>query len=213
MNARFSHHCGSLAVAVVVALIVAAACGDDDEPSSADSTSTSTSTSASTSPSATTATTGGATTTPTTLPPETGPSTAPSPTTPATPTGDAGAATAEITDAFTVFFDGLNLDVDAKVARLEDGERFRTMLEDATADPQAQQLSVRVESVTLLSDDACPTRGVAAPCAEVVHDLIVGTLPALVGNVGLAVATDDTWRVSARTWCELVVIGGAECPG
>jgi hypothetical protein len=123
-----------------------------------------------------------------------------------------GEAVAEITEAFTVFFDGANLDVDAKLARLEDGERYRSMIEDAVADPQAQQLSARVTTVTLLSEDECEQRSAAAPCAEVVHDLLVGGLPALAGNVALAVQVDGDWLVSARTWCDIVVIGGASCP-
>jgi hypothetical protein len=137
-------------------------------------------------------------------------------TTVAAATSSAGSSsaddTAAITAAFTTFFDGANPDVDAKTAVLEHGDQLHQMIVDATANAQFQQLSTKVNSVTLLSDSDCTAAGEVSPCASVSHDMFVGGLPAMVGLTSHAVKVGATWKVSAKSWCAIVQIGGAECP-
>ena len=123
-------------------------------------------------------------------------------------TDDTGAITA----AFTKFFDGLDPDVDAKIALLEHADVLGSMITDAAKDPQFQQLTTVVNSVTLLSPADCTAAGEVAPCAAVAHDMFVGGLPAMVGLKSHAVKLDGVWKVSAASWCAIVSIGGATCP-
>ena len=128
--------------------------------------------------------------------------------TPAPATDD----TAAITTAFTTFFDGLDPDLDAKISVLEHGDLLRSMIDDASKDPQFQQLSTVVNSVSLVSDAECTAAGEVAPCALVGHDMFLGGLPAMVGLKSHAVRVDGVWKVSASSWCAVVAIGGATCP-
>ena len=166
---------------------------------------------------------GGGSTAATTRPataPATQPATEPATTTPtviaATTAGATSTTTVDdvgaITDAFTVFFDGTVLDVERKVELLQDGDRYREMLTDTAADPIARTLSTRVRSVTILDATACPEATGVDACARVVHDLLVGGLPAFAAHESTAVRVDGRWRVAADSWCEIVVIGGAACP-
>jgi hypothetical protein len=86
------------------------------------------------------------------------------------------------------------------------------MITDAAKDPQFQQLTTTVNSVTVLSDADCTAAGEVAPCAAVGHDMFVGGLPAMVGLKSHAVKVGGVWKVSAASWCAIVTIGGATCP-
>ena len=144
--------------------------------------------------------------------PNTATTVGPTATTPSETTQPSNAAEFEITAAFKLFFDGGNTDVDARVAVLEHGAALKLMIADATADPQFSKLSTTVKTVTRIDDAACLKAGEAIPCAEVVHDLFLGTFPAFVGQKSYAVNVDGTWKVSAKSWCAIVKIGGAVCP-
>ncbi len=133
------------------------------------------------------------------------------PTTPAT-TGPPTDDTAAITAAFTKFFDGLDPNVDAKIALLEHGDVLGSMITDAAKDPQFQQLTTVVNSVTMQSDADCAAAKEVTPCALVLHDMFLGGLPAMVGLKSHAVKVDGVWKVSAASWCAVVAIGGATCP-
>jgi hypothetical protein len=178
----------------VVACLLLVACGGDDGGGPATSATAITSSPTSTAPeSTTTVTTAAASTTS----PET--------------TTEPGDAVSEISAAFVTFFDGLQ-SVDAKVDVLEHGEELRSMLEDAAQNEQFQQLSTIVTSVARRDDAACGDAGVPAPCAEVIHDLLVGDFPMMVAHVGWATEVDGRWKVAAATWCDIVKVGGATCP-
>ena len=123
-----------------------------------------------------------------------------------------GSVEARIEQVFVAFFDGLNPDVASRAARLEHGDVLSSMLADAAADPQFSQMSTQVRSVRLVDAAACSAVGVIAPCAEVVHDLLVGQFPAVPAKTSYAVQVDGEWKVAAKTWCEVVTIGGATCP-
>ena len=120
--------------------------------------------------------------------------------------------TTAIATTFTTFFDGLDPNTDAKIAVLEHGDLLGSMIVDAAQDPQFQQLSTVVNSVTLLSDADCTVAGEVSPCALVGHDMFVGGLAAMVDLKSHAVRVDGVWKVSAASWCAIVAIGGAACP-
>lgn len=174
-------------VALLTALVIASVgCGGDGEPSATSTSSTSTR-----------------------VPATVNTTTAPPPTATSTTVRD---DSKEITAAFTVFFDGRETSIDKKVAVLEDGEKYRSMLVDAAANSQFQQLSVQIRSIRLLSEGECRAASLAARCAIVTHDLLVGAFPALVAKDSPAVLVDGRWKVGAKAWCDVVSIGGAKCP-
>jgi hypothetical protein len=200
-------------IAIVSALVVAA-CGSTSSNSTATTTLATSvavaSSSISTVPpptttvvpkTATTGFSGGiSTTTPTasTSPPVTAPLDAP--------------AVEAVKKAFVTFFDGGNPDVDGKVASIQHGEALRSMITDATVDPQFSKLSTEVRTVSSLAPLDCTAAGEISPCALVVHDMFLGGLPAFVGRTSHAVKVGDRWLVSASSWCSIVAIGGQSCP-
>ena len=117
-----------------------------------------------------------------------------------------------VANIVTLFFDGTNPDVNAKVAILENGEKYRTMLAAAAKDPQASTLTTKVTGVTILDAAGCQAAGVASPCARVNHDLFTGDFPALAGQVSYVIKVNGKWIVAAKSWCALAAIGGASCP-
>jgi hypothetical protein len=131
---------------------------------------------------------------------------------PVTAEPDDQAALAAIRSAFETFFDGAGSDLDARLAVLQDGESYRDMLADASENEQFQSLSTTINEIKLLSADDCAARGASVPCAMVTHDLLVGGMPALIGQQSLAVFIGDEWLVASSAWCAVVAIGGEDCP-
>ena len=124
---------------------------------------------------------------------------------------DAGAVDA-ITAAFEAFFGGATTTVDEKVALLQDGERYRGMLTDASADAQFQQMTTDVRDVRPGTDDECAAAGAPNGCAVVTHDILIGTMPMVAALESVAVPAGGTWLVAGEAWCSLVEIGGEVCP-
>jgi hypothetical protein len=119
--------------------------------------------------------------------------------------------TSAIKAVFVAFFDGVVRDVEKKVNGLERGEQYRSMLADAVANPQFAQMSTQVASVKVLDSAACTEAKMVNPCAQVVHTLLVGAFPAVIDKTSFAVKVDGAWKVAAKTWCDVVAIGGASC--
>lgn len=120
--------------------------------------------------------------------------------------------TAAITQAFVTFFNGKDRDLDKKLALLENGEKYRTMVADAMANPQYQQMSTQIRSVRVLRGGACTAVAASDPCAVVVHDVLVGGFPAVAAHESPAVRQGGIWKVGAKAWCDFVAIGGETCP-
>ena len=140
-------------------------------------------------------------------------SAAASPTTKASaPTTTAASDEGQIRAAFLAFFDGATPGIDKKVALLENGEKYRQMLLDASANAQFQKLTANVRSVQLTPDSGCAALGVASPCANVTFDLLVGGFPALAAHQSPAAKIGGVWKVAAKAWCDVVAIGGDQCP-
>jgi len=127
-------------------------------------------------------------------------------------TTDPAVAIDQIGEVFRLFFGGVDSDVDAKVAALQDGERYRSMLVDASANEQFQAMSTEIREIRLLDAAACEARGEVSPCALVIHDVLVGPAPALVAHESIAVWVDGAWHVAASAWCVVVALGGEQCP-
>jgi hypothetical protein len=144
-------------------------------------------------------------------PASTAPVTQASPTTPPPSTSTPTEVTTAVTRAFETFFDGKST-VDARVAVLQDGERYRQMLTDAAADARFASLTTAVRAVREASTEECAEHGASERCAVVTHDLLVAGLPMGVGVQSLAVAVGDRWLVAASAWCGVVAMGGATCP-
>lgn len=128
----------------------------------------------------------------------------------AAPAGDDDVAA--IRAAFETFYDGAGTTVDAKVAALEDGERYRSMLVDASLNPQFQSLTIDIRDVRLATAEECVALGAAGRCGIVTHDLLVSGAPALVAQESTAVEVDGVWLVAASSWCAVVALGGETCP-
>ncbi|MDO8364916.1 MAG: hypothetical protein Q7V88_18645 [Actinomycetota bacterium] len=131
---------------------------------------------------------------------------------PTTTTPGDEAALAEIRAAFETFFGGAATPLDAKVAVLQEGEQYRSMLADASADAQFQSLTIDIRDIRLLADAECAALDLDAPCAVVTHDLLVSGAPALVAQESAAVQVDGRWLVAASAWCAVVALGGETCP-
>ena len=112
-----------------------------------------------------------------------------------------------------MFFGGSASSVDDKVAVLEDGETYRSMLDAAARDERFQGLATEIREVRLGSDAECADLDAPAGCALVVHDLLVSGMPMAVAVTSPAVRSGSGWLVGRRAWCNVVEIGGAACPG
>ncbi len=197
---------------VIISALVLTACGSTSSSPNATTTSVTSVTTGSLTTSA--ATTTAVMPTAATTAASNGVSTTASPastTPPVTATLDASAIDA-VKKAFVTFFDGGNPDVEGKVASIQHGEALRSMIADATIDPQFSKLSTEVRTVSSLAPPDCAGAGEISPCALVIHDMFLGGLPAFVGRTSHAVKIGDRWLVSASSWCSIVAIGGQSCP-
>ena len=105
------------------------------------------------------------------------------------------AAEAEITTAWEAFFKGGGA-VDDHIALLEKGEAFRPELTASAKDPANADLAAKVTAVA-----------VSGSTAAVTYDLLgKGGTVLLGGSVGEAVQDAGTWKVSKKTYCQLVTL-------
>ncbi len=170
----------------VLAVLVLGSCGDDDSEPGGTTT---------IAPAVTTAATAGVTTTS-----AVGPSTE-------LPAADVD----EITRVFEAFFGGATTTVDQKLAVLQDGERYRGMIEDAAGNEQFQGMSTDIREVRAGTSAECQSYGAGEGCAVVVHDLLVSGFPMAAGISSPAERSGSTWLVGSAAWCNVVAIGGASC--
>jgi hypothetical protein len=123
-----------------------------------------------------------------------------------------GGDVAAITSAFAAFFGGSTSTVDEKVALLEHGESYRSMLSDAAANAQFQKMSTEIRSVRAGTAVECSALEALPGCAVVTHDLLVGGFPMAASIDSPAVKVSGKWLVGARAWCKIVEMGGETCP-
>lgn len=114
-------------------------------------------------------------------------------TTPPTPTPTDPVA--QITANWEAFFNPKTPN-DQRVKLIQQGDAFAATIQAQAANPLAQSATVKVNSVTLTS----PTQAVVS------YSILVGGQPALPNQNGLAVLDNGTWKVSATSFCNLLIL-------
>jgi hypothetical protein len=111
--------------------------------------------------------------------------------------GGKSSDTAQITSAYATFFSGKS-SVSDRVAVLQDGPRFKSLVASFASNPLAKNVSATVSSVTLQG----------ANKAKVVYTVkLAGS--ALPKQNGTAVKQDGTWKVGYPSLCRLVALQGS----
>lgn len=128
---------------------------------------------------------------------------------------DQVAAQAQITTAWTTFFNGQLKDEAAKLAVLEDADKIKATYEQSAAKNAASlaQSSAKVTAVAFLSLSDCnDALSESVACAKVTFDLLVNGKDGLPAYIGYAVLVGGSWKVSKVTECALSALGGVNCP-
>ncbi len=112
---------------------------------------------------------------------------------------DPAAAIAQITANWERFFLA-GTPIAERETLLEDGLLYVEALTIRSADPLQAQAGAAVREVTLLDPEH----------AHVVYDVMLGETVALPGAEGTAVLRNGTWKVSAESFCSLIVLGATE---
>jgi hypothetical protein len=111
--------------------------------------------------------------------------------------GGGNPAVAQITSAYTSFF-STKSSVDAHVALVEDGQKFKPVIQKFFANPLASGVSATVSKVTLQGHDK----------ATVTYSVKVGGF-ALNNQTGAAVLQGGKWKIADSTLCGLVSLAGS----
>jgi hypothetical protein len=119
------------------------------------------------------------------------------------PAGQA-AAVAAITKNWVTFFNG-KTPAATRVALVQDGQKFASVLKSMASSAQSQTASVSVQKVTLTS----------ATQAAVNYTILVSGTAMLANQKGTAVLEDGTWKVGLASFCGLLALqsGGKAAPG
>jgi hypothetical protein len=106
-------------------------------------------------------------------------------------------AKAQITSAYKKFFSGQTSVAD-RVALLENGPKFKSVIQEFASNPLAKNVNVTVSSVTLHGADN----------AKVVYIIKLGSA-GLPKQTGTAVRQNGTWKVGDASLCKLVSLQGS----
>jgi hypothetical protein len=112
-------------------------------------------------------------------------------------TNSTAAAQAQIKSAYEKFFSGQTSVAD-RVAVLQDGQRFKSVVQGFASNPLAKNVSVTVSSVKLQG----------ANDAKVVYTVKLGGA-GLPKQTGTAVLQNGTWKVGYVSLCKLVALQGS----
>jgi hypothetical protein len=115
-------------------------------------------------------------------------------------TNRAAAAQAQIKSAYAKFFSG-QASVSDRAAVLQDGSRFKSVIQAFASNPLAKNVNVTVSSVTLQGQDK----------AKVVYTVKLGSA-GLPKQTGTAVRQNGTWKVGYASLCRLVALQGTAPP-
>jgi hypothetical protein len=107
------------------------------------------------------------------------------------------ATTKAVAKAYVIFFDA-NSGVAVSERSLQHGDQLKSALAAQAKTAKQQQLSARVTKVVLLSPNS----------AAVTFDLLSAGKTLLTDTPGNAAREDGTWKVAARTFCQLVQLTG-----
>ena len=114
------------------------------------------------------------------------------------------ATTEAITSAFETVFDGDIIDIDAKIATIENGDALRPSFVE-----RYESLGDLVARTRVEVDDIRP---VDADHAEVTYSIFLNDTVVLDRLAGGAIRQDGRWLVSTRTYCDVSTQGQAEIP-
>ncbi|HUY50761.1 MAG TPA: hypothetical protein VMV92_34485 [Streptosporangiaceae bacterium] len=123
--------------------------------------------------------------------PAASPSTSPAASAPAT----GAAAEAAVKTAWVAFFNP-KTPVSQRVALLQNGQTFASIIKAQASSALAQSASATVSKVTLVS----PTQ------ATVKYSIVVGGQPALANQTGVAVYQNGSWKVGDASFCALLAV-------
>ncbi|HEX6951973.1 MAG TPA: hypothetical protein VF124_04215 [Gaiellaceae bacterium] len=84
-----------------------------------------------------------------------------------------------------------------RVASLQNGPKFKSVVEAFTSNPLARNVNAKVSSVTLQGSNK----------AKVVYTIKLGSA-ALPKQTGYAVRQNGVWKVSDASLCKLIALGG-----
>jgi hypothetical protein len=125
-----------------------------------------------------------------------------SPATPAAPatsaspsTAASGSAESTIAANWTTFFNAKTPNAQ-RVALLQDGQVFASVLKAQSGSSLASSASAKVTKVTLVS----------ATQAKVTYSILIGGQPALSNQTGTAVLQGGTWKVGLASFCGLLTL-------
>jgi hypothetical protein len=110
--------------------------------------------------------------------------------------GGGSSDTDQIESAYETLFSGKSSVAD-RVAVLQDGSRFKSVVESFASNPLAKNASAKVFSVTMQGADK----------AKVVYTVKLGGT-SLTTQTGSAVKQNGTWKVGYLGLCKLVALGG-----
>jgi len=118
-----------------------------------------------------------------------------------TSTGNSAAqAQAQIKSAYQKFFSGKTA-VSDREAVLQDGSKFKSVIQAFAGNPLAKNVNVTVSSVKLQGADK----------AQVVYTVKLGSA-GLPKQTGTAVRQNGTWKVGYASLCKLVALQGPAPP-
>jgi hypothetical protein len=105
------------------------------------------------------------------------------------------AAQAQIKANWAAFFLS-STPISRRVALLENGPQFQSVIKAQASSPLASSATSKVTKVTLVS----PTQ------AKVIYSILVGGTPALPNQSGVAVKQNGTWKVGDQSFCGLLAV-------
>ncbi|MGH3411260.1 MAG: hypothetical protein ACRDRJ_53485 [Streptosporangiaceae bacterium] len=122
-------------------------------------------------------------------------SSAPASTSTSAPTSGNSAAEKTIAANWVAFFNA-KTPTSKRIALLQDGSAFATVIKSQAGSGLAGSASAKVTKVTVTT----PAQ------AKVTYDILVGGQPALSGKTGVAVKQGGTWKVGVASFCGLLAL-------
>jgi hypothetical protein len=111
------------------------------------------------------------------------------------PAGSSSAAQKQVAANWVAFFSS-KTPISKRVALLQDGSQFASIIKAQAGNSLASTASAKVTSVVVTS----------ASQAAVTYDILVSGTPALSGKKGVAVKQDGTWKVGVASFCGLLAL-------
>jgi len=109
--------------------------------------------------------------------------------------------TVQIKAAWKGFFDGTS-PASTKVADLENGPEFKSIIDAAAKSSLARSSTVSISKVSITSSST----------AEVTYTVSLGGVPALKDQKGEAIKIDGKWKVGDASFCGLLSLEGDKVP-